>query len=399
MGWDERERRTSKLIRACYATYVAAREPTAEQLYALCKLTWLSKGKGGDLTDNTAAVVAPAFSLLTGREFTATSRAELVQELVAIDAPELIVSLAAEPVGFVNYYTGFRNIAKVWLENHHGEVCPIVTAVIQAKRDADASEAYGMIDHLPPLPRPGAGDGKPRSLLTPLLACLDQRGGRAPIINERKVWLLKKLHLASASLRDQHDGLVNLINQVGIRDAFDLDVADEEKIDAALRSPARGPWRGPGSKPMGERCDDDVEYMHRTDLVTMRHRHNAITNALRTICEAAGLSVEEGSDQTCLYDALLRSYSGTERHLLIEVKTDDAPPMCRMAVGQLLDYRRQLSDRAAIDLAVLFPAKPSAAARTFLNYVGVSALWLDDEMRRVLGDIRIGGDASGSPRS
>lgn len=54
--------------------------------------------------------------------------------------------------------------------------------------------AYDGIGELPALPRPGGGDGKPSNLLTPLLACLDQRG-RAPIINGRKVWLLSKLRL------------------------------------------------------------------------------------------------------------------------------------------------------------------------------------------------------------
>jgi hypothetical protein len=61
-----------------------------------------------------------------------------------------------------------------------------------------------------------------------------------------------------------------------------------------------------------------------------------------------------------------------------------------MAVGQLLDYRRHLGDRAALDLAVLFPKKPSKDALNFLGYVGVKALWFDDGMTTIGGDVRFG---------
>lgn len=123
----------------------------------------------------------------------------------------------------------------------------------------------------------------------------------------------------------------------------------------------------------------------------MRRLHNSMTNALRTICAKAGLVIEEGSDESRLFDALVRAYAKTERHLLVEVKTDDSPPMGRMAVGQLLDYRRHLGDRAALDLAVLVPKKPSKDALDFLGYVGVKALWLDGGMTTVGGDVRFGG--------
>jgi hypothetical protein len=229
-------------------------------------------------------------------------------------------------------------------------------------------------------------------LLTPLLACLDLRG-RAPIINGRKVWLVKKLRLASESMAKQYDGLVGLLGQAGIDDAFDLDVADEDQVDAAISTAPAQPKVAPSAgKLLAERHDEDVEYLRMADSVKMRRVHNKMTNALRAVCRAARLVVEEGSPQTCLFDALIHQYQGTERHLLIEVKTDDSAPMCRMAVGQLHDYRRLLGDRAGVDLAVLFPEKPSQDARSFLHYVGVKVLWLSNEMSRVRGDVALGGE-------
>jgi hypothetical protein len=58
-----------------------------------------------------------------------------------------------------------------------------------------------------------------------------------------------------------------------------------------------------------------------------------------------------------------------------------------MAVGQLLDYRRQLPGSAITDLAVLFNHVPSQHVLEFLGHVGVKALWL-------VGDKIV--DASGS---
>jgi hypothetical protein len=92
-----------------------------------------------------------------------------------------------------------------------------------------------------------------------------------------------------------------------------------------------------------------------------------------------------------MFDALIRSYR-PRRHLLIEVKISDDPVFCRMAVGQLLDYRRMLTKPVkpdTIDLAVLFRKRPRPHAQAFLDDVGVRTLWLSRDKKRVRGDVRI----------
>jgi hypothetical protein len=395
--WVERERRTGRLVRACFATYVNARTPTADQLYAVCKLTWITKGGDDGLADNTSSVVAPALSTLVGIELSAGTPTVLSAELRSYDVDLVVARLAARPIGFTNFYRGFRNVAREWMRKNVAAVGQIMHGVAQATRDDDVRAAYAKVARLPPLPRPRAGDLPAFNLLTPALACLDPRG-RAPIINSRKDVRrrLRMLGLANASLVEQYDGLRGLIGQAGLDDAFALDTADDDVIERAMRQaaqearPPRSTY-GTKPKPLGERHDEDVEFLRSADTVRMRRVHNSMTNALRTITKEAGLAIEEGSEQTCLFDALVREYAGTERHLLIEVKTDDAPPMCRMAVGQLFDYRRRLGDRAAVDLAVLFPAKPSKDALAFLGYVGAKALWFDETMSKVNGEVRLGG--------
>jgi len=75
------------------------------------------------------------------------------------------------------------------------------------------------------------------------------------------------------------------------------------------------------------------------------------------------------------------------RDLLIEAKSSTDVAFCRMAVGQLLDYRRQLPGSAITDLAVLFSEVPGKHVLDFLGHVGVKALWF-------MGDKIV--DASGS---
>ena len=65
-----------------------------------------------------------------------------------------------------------------------------------------------------------------------------------------------------------------------------------------------------------------------------------MTNALRAFCKSLGIVPEEGSEQTCLFDVLIREYAGTERHLLIEVKTEATPPMWRARKTDLLGSRK-----------------------------------------------------------
>ncbi len=395
-GWVDRERHTGQLVRACYTRYLDG-EPSADKIHALCRLTWITKGGDDDaeLPDNTPSVFAPALSTLTGGTVTASDPGALAKELRGAGETEEVARPASRPVGYTNFYAGFRNIARDWIEANRAKVLGVLRSVAEAENDDQVRAAYAEIERLPPLPRPRAGDMPAFNLLTPVLACLDPRG-RAPIINSRMAVRrrLAMLGLSSASLVQQYEGLKGLIGQAGIGDAFALDTADDDEIERAMkRSPARKrkPTIGPKNppKPLAERRDEDVEYLRSTDTVAMRHLHNSMTNALRTLCAAKLLVVEQGSDSACLFDALVREYDGRERHLLVEVKSDGSPASCRLAVGQLLDYRRQLPDRAAIDLAVLLPEKPPKNVLAFLGFVGVKVGWFNKKMSAVEGDVRL----------
>lgn len=400
--WLRQERRTAMLVRACYDRVRAHGPLDAEQIHALCKLTWITKYRGEDI-DHTRSVLVPALSLLLDLDLSADDNHELLRELRDYGVAEATVKLIGEGVGIVNFYNAFRNSSLVWIRKHLDEVGELVDGIAQTGRDEEIQAIYAAIEALPPLPRKGGGAMSCDNLLTPLMACLEPNR-RAPIVNGRPEVRrhLSQLGLARKPLEEQCRELQRLIGHCGLEDAFAVDVADAETIKrafvAAKASETRRSVREPlpvqpplvGTAPLAERNDDDIELLRSVDVVAMRQAHNTMTNALRAICGRAKLRVEEGLDPTCRFDALIRHYEGDERHLLVEVKTQASPPFTRMAVGQLLDYRRKLPDAAAIDLAALFPERPPKEARDFLGYVGVRTLWLNPERTRIEGDVRIG---------
>ena len=235
------------------------------------------------------------------------------------------------------------------------------------------------------------------SLLTPVVACLDPRA-RSPIINSRATVRakLRVLGLSAATLPEQFDGLTALINQGGFVDAFALDRASPAQLSRKLPRPVAANVRrsrttvrpvGNDQRPLPEYDDSDVKVLLRALTRVSRRMHNTMTTTLGRLCAKRGLDLLEGRSSACRFDALVQNYRGNERHLLIEVKTSDDPASCRLAVGQLLDYRRQLADGQAADLAVMFPKRPKPQTLAFLGFVGVYAIWIRNG--RVVGDIVI----------
>jgi len=153
--------------------------------------------------------------------------------------------------------------------------------------------------------------------------------------------------------------------------------------------PNRAPIVRPPARPLVERCDEDLEVLLEADKRECKRLHNSMTNALRLLCSSAKLEVTEGTNRQALFDALIHGYKMSERDLLIELKTSTAPEFCRLAVGQLLDYRRGLPRRAATDLCVLLPEEPPAGVKAFLRDVGVLAAWFTADLSAIKGDVRI----------
>jgi hypothetical protein len=301
-----------------------------------------------------------------------------------------IVSAAKNPTGFVNLHNPYRNSCLDWFGHRTREIYNLFERAYVLKSDEDARTMYGEIAKLD---RVGYGEGSgglhPENLLTPVIACLDPRI-RCPIINGRKEVKDKlKAGVKQSSLPVQFWALVKLIHHVGIDDAFMLDIIGAQQLTEfsksaqSKKSHVKLPMK---ERELPEKDENEVEVLKKASWSSYIKRHNSMTNRLRSCCESSGKVVYEGSAKERRFDALVENYNGEGRDLLIEAKSSGEAAFCRMAVGQLLDYRRQLHGSATTDLAVLFPDAPGERVRDFLGHIGIKSLWF-------IGDTIV--DASG----
>lgn len=395
----ERKRRTAFVVKACYEANVANAPADARKLHALCMLTWTGRHiVGRPLVDNTKSVLAPAFSTLTGIVVIATTAGELPEALTGAGVSKDVVEIAHLPIGFVNFYAAYRNSSRDWMASNADAVASVARQVANAKSDADVRAAYQRVSDLPAITQPdGTRPMAAANLLTPMLACLDQRL-RAPVLN-RQAGVSKKLedlNLSRASLVQKFDALVGLIHQYGVSDALALDaVLDREALgdpqatatDTAPSVGIAGEMAASGvlsHAPMKSRSDDDVVFFRSQKLARMRRVHRSMEKALLRILSAASLQGLEGAKGGFQFDVLVKNYTASNRDLLVELKSDCEVSTCRLAVGQLLDYRRDPRLRTALtDLAVLFPAKPTGGVLDYLGSVGVKPMWFSDsDLRR-----------------
>lgn len=385
--WLQREYDTWRLIRACFAEYVRGKTPTADKLHALCMLTWITTG-----ADNTGKVTLPALRTLTGKEIPDCHIVNLSDKLADAGITSSIVSATKNPTGFVNFYNAFRYSSRDWFAHRAKAVYALLEKAFVLSRDEQAKAIYDVIANLDGVDRGGGGgEMSPKNLLTPVIACLDPRK-RCPVINGRNAvrQKLKAIGVEKQDLAAQFVALINLVHQGGITDAFMLDVVSVEHLRTFSHAVQRRRSRFKRSakeKPLLEKNENEIEVLTKASLTSYIRIHNSMTNRLRSYCESSGRVVCDSSDRECCFDALVKNYDGEYRDLLIEAKSFTDTAFCRMAVGQLLDYRRQLRGSATTDLAVLFNGTPEQHVLDFLGHVGVKALWFMDD--RIV-------DASGS---
>jgi hypothetical protein len=122
---------------------------------------------------------------------------------------------------------------------------------------------------------------------------------------------------------------------------------------------------------------DDVEVVREAGTGRMRQIHNRMTNAFRHL--TAEYELKEGTSPDARFDILVLDYDHDGRDLLVEVKSSSERGELRLAVGQLLDYRRHVRRPQMTDMAVLTPSRPRRDARKFLQDVGVKVLWFEDK--------------------
>ena len=204
---------------------------------------------------------------------------------------------------------------------------------------------------------------------------------RFPIINGRNVVkaLLKKLGIPSGDLAQQVESLIGLIGQFGIEDAFIIDTLAKqiaEHIPKVLPTERTEPGDAEGTE-VPYLDDDERLATTKSKTIIFRNLHRTMIKALRKLFRS--YHFDQGKSSFCRYDYRVKNYDSKGRDLLIEAKPDPSRGNIRIALGQLLDYRRHLANRLATDMAVLTITQPPQEYINLLAELQILALWFADE--------------------
>ena len=384
-NWYLKERDTEALIK----TVVAVRPVSGlsgEDLWWLIKLTWVTAGSADS---HWQGLKVPALAHLLKKPLDV--KQDLASTIASMGLPGAIATEASKPTGMVNAYRAYRNSLLEWCNGHKTVLRALLaTAQNLGTNDQARFDLASKIDALTAVPTPnGRRHMAAANLITPLVACLDPKL-RFPIVNgesgvKRR---LDKLGLSNGSLEEKVRGLTGLIGQFGIRDAFALDVMNDEQIDKIKKRRPQAPKAiAVGSKGTALPQFDDAErkaiVLARTLLY--RRRHNTMTNALGTLLPE--FKMTQGDRRECRFDVLISNYDASGRDLLIEAKPDPDSGSLRIAIGQLLDYRRFLPHQAGTDLAILTITRPPKEYMELLQDLQITAFWFADaDCRALSGD-------------
>jgi hypothetical protein len=384
--WYETEKRTAVLLKAILVSR-ALGTLSADDLWCLFRLTWITVNGQDVSPEYWKSLKLPALAQLFKQ--TPTILNDLPSSIHAMRLPKAVADAAVHETGIVNFRNVWRNSCRSWCRtNHHRLIGIMKEAAKLPTNDQLRFDLASQIDALlPSISSPSGARGVgAAAAVTPVVACLDP-SMKFPIVNGREnvKTLLRRLGLANENLEEQVKGLVNLVGQFGIQDAFMLDALAD---DVAKLGPttAQNATPAPADKGEGSQLPylDEAERKATTNSRTInyRDRHDKMTNRVKDLFK--GLDLKQGTDPECRYDVLVKNYDSTGRDLLIETKPDPDRGAVRIAIGQLFDYRRALPHRIGTDLAILTISRPHPSYVDLLLDLQISVPWFNSEACSIL---------------
>jgi len=384
--WAERQRHTNHLARRLAGHLFMRRKVTAQQIYGLSKLAWITNSFEGEAAAYIRSTKIPALGDVLGKDFASEPLEEVAQIIADELGDDSLIELACGHSGFTNFYKAYRNSVFSWIEDNHSKLLPLYKAAFNSKSEKARLKIINEITKLPGIPKANHPEQRmrPEYFLTPAFFMLDPEI-RFPLINgnERVQSLLNALEVADSGLPSQYRAMVHLYGKGGIRDAADLDQVGRDlpeflttnKRTATKKLLEKKNTTANGDLPLKDEAD--VEAIRKAGSITHRRIHNQLTNKLKKVLTRYTLL--EGKSQSCMFDVLVKQYNNNGNDLLIEVKSSIEAPHVRMAVGQLFDYWFTLKSDEEPHLAVLLPERPATDVLGFLQWMGVGLMWFEDQ--------------------
>jgi hypothetical protein len=385
LEWANRQRRTNALVRLIARHVLQGGPVTAEQLYGICKLTWITSSFDGEAVAYIQSTKIPALGSALSRDYTNWTLEEVAKDVADTIESEELIPLVQHHTGFTNFYKPYRNSCRQWIERHHHTITRLFERALNLTTDSDGLELAKEIQSLPGVPKANVKGQlmRPEYAITPVLFSLDERV-RFPLINgnEGVQALLSALGVANASLKEQYERMVALYGEGGINDAADLDQVGHDLPEFIVIG-----MRGPTKKLLDRKQTEgnalplkdeaDIEALQQSRTITHRRLHNVLTNQLREMLFRYTLL--EGADSSALFDVLVKKYNSDEDDLLIEAKSCVDAPNIRMAIGQLFDYWFRIKGDKTPHLAILTPHQPDPKVAEMLDWLKIGILWTEGD--------------------
>ncbi len=380
--WARRERATQTLVGAIADHLLARRRVDPTQLYGLCRLTWITTGFEGPNAAYIRSTKLPALRDIFGEDFPIGDLASAGRALAARTGDRSLAGLVAGHTGVTNFYNAYRRSARVWLDQHGGEVARMLRRARRLASDTEGAALARDIARMPGIPKPAGGREKPMPaeyLLTPLLFAVDPRR-RFPMINgnDNVKRLLAAIGASGRDLVHQHDAMVALIGRYGIVDSADLDAYGHKLTDFVQGRAVVLREKPTTGRDLPLKDEDDVETVRSAATQQCRRIHNEMTNRMKKLY--AGYVLTEGTG-AARYDINVVRFDG-DSDLMVEVKSSHEEAHVRMAIGQLLAYSFHDGRPRRCRKAVLFPAEPGRGVKELLAWLDIGCLWFEGESPR-----------------
>lgn len=384
--WARRQRRTNQLVRLIANHVFRQRSITPDQLYGLCKLTWITDSFSDEDAAYISSTKIPALGDAFGVDYAKGTLEDVAADVSnTLDLPEA-EKLVLNHTGFTNFYKAYRNSAREWIDTNFDSILPLFETAYSLKTDQEGLELVQEIQRLPGLPKANHVKQlmQPQYLLTPVFFALDPRI-RFPLINGNGgvKKLLSKLGVKRATLSKQYQSMIGLYGTGGIVDAADLDQVGRDLPDF-IGVPGVSPTKQLLQEQPTEgnelplKDESDIESLQQARTVVSKRLHNGLTNKLK--CYLSDYTLLEGCDKAAQFDVLVKNYNGEGDDLLIEAKSSTETAHMRMAVGQLFAYWFSLKGDVDHHLAVLMPSEPGEEIKRLLKWLGIGILWFESDI-------------------
>lgn len=384
-AWAERQRRTNRLVRGI-AAHVLAGEPGGDQLFGLCRLTWITNAYDGDNPAYIRSTKIPALADALGIDLDGLTLTEVAEQVALTTGDPDAAQLVLTHTGFTNFYKAYRNSARPWAHQNRAALLDIFRRALALSTDEQGESLTALVAALPPIPKANHPEQgmRPEFLVTPVCFALDGRI-RYPIINgaDRVQSLLRRIGALDGTAVAKYRALVGLIGRGGIKDAADLDqlgLADQVDFLSTDDQPLRHllqeqPEHG---DELPSKEESEVTRLQQALNIEQRRLHNAMTNRLRRAL--ANRTLLEGRAVDCLFDVLVRHYDEEGNDLLIEVKSSTDASQIRMAIGQVLSYWHRLKGPTDDPhIAILLPSRPDERIAGLLDWLQIGLMWFEGE--------------------